>query len=453
MSLHRISSALRSSRAYASVSSLAISRPGLQAAVAPLVVKSLSKTANGIQIATVDDKGPVSSVAVVLNLGSRHEAPDAPGAAHLLKNILVRNLEDDTIVRTVRGAEFRGNTLSTTVTREHLILASEFLRDDLVDVVPELLNLLFNKSFQPYEFLDAIPSVIAESQAHLSLPETKIWEEAHTLAFRSGLGSPLFITKAAAGNLKRSSLTSLLEKSINPSRLVIIGSGIDHSELSGLVSSSLATKTFPTEAESTVAPSKYYGGETRIDAGPNSKAKYLFAFPTVGIKSSNYFASAILAALLNGSSKTQWGNPSGLLASASTASTTASTDLKSYTDIGLIGIKVEGHTGEVSFVGQRAINVLKSVASGSIPEAALAGAKNSVIVDLESAGREDVVANIARQVLALGNFSTSKEFAEKIQKVTAADVARVAKEALSSKATIVAYGNTGGLPFADSFTF
>ncbi|KAJ1555291.1 ubiquinol-cytochrome c reductase core subunit 1 [Nowakowskiella sp. JEL0078] len=452
MSLPRISSALRSSRAYASVSSLAISRPGLQAAVAPSVIKSLSKTTHGFQIATIDDKGPVSSVAVVLSLGSRHEAPDAPGAAHLLKNVLVRNLADDTIVRTVRGAEFRGNTLSATVTREHLILASEFLRDDLVDVVPELLELLFNKSFQPYEFLDAVPSVLAESQAHLSLPEIKIWEAAHSLAFRYGLGSPLFITKAAAANLKRSSLISLLETSINPSRLAIIGSGIDHSELSDLVSSSLASKAFPT-AESAVSPSKYYGGEIRIDAGPNSKAKYLFAFPTVGIKSSDYFASAILAALLNGSSKTQWGNPSGLLASASTSSTTVSTDLKSYTDIGLIGITVEGNTSEVSQVGQKAINVLKSVASGNIPEAALAGAKNSVIIDLENAGREEVIANVGRQVLTLGNFSTSKEFAEKIQKVTAAEITRVAKEAFSSKATVVAHGNTGGLPYADSFIY
>ena len=57
---------------------------------APSVVRTISKTASGITSAALDDRGPVSSLAIVIGAGSRHEAVSAPGVAHLLKNTLVR---------------------------------------------------------------------------------------------------------------------------------------------------------------------------------------------------------------------------------------------------------------------------------------------------------------------------------------------------------------------------
>jgi hypothetical protein len=40
-------------------------------------------------------------------------------------------MPNDSTVRTIREMELRGNTLYSDLTREHMILASEFLRDDL----------------------------------------------------------------------------------------------------------------------------------------------------------------------------------------------------------------------------------------------------------------------------------------------------------------------------------
>lgn len=71
-------------------SSLQYRRTGDQPEVGPLADKSVSKASNGIQIATYDEQGPVSTLAIVVKAGSRYESADAPGAAHLVKNTVIR---------------------------------------------------------------------------------------------------------------------------------------------------------------------------------------------------------------------------------------------------------------------------------------------------------------------------------------------------------------------------
>lgn len=73
-----------------SYSALMYKRKGDQPELAPKAQKNVTKTSSGVTIATADNLGPVSTVALVLNAGSRYESPDTPGVAHFWKNTLVR---------------------------------------------------------------------------------------------------------------------------------------------------------------------------------------------------------------------------------------------------------------------------------------------------------------------------------------------------------------------------
>jgi hypothetical protein len=66
-------------------------RKGDQVPIAPSALKTVSKSTNGgVTIATNDGRGPVSTLAIVIGAGSRHESVDALGTAHFLKSTLVR---------------------------------------------------------------------------------------------------------------------------------------------------------------------------------------------------------------------------------------------------------------------------------------------------------------------------------------------------------------------------
>ncbi|KAJ3330917.1 hypothetical protein HDU76_004503 [Blyttiomyces sp. JEL0837] len=435
-------------------------RKGDQASFAPPAVKSISKTSSGLTVATHDGRGPVSSLAIVIGAGSRHETTDAPGVAHFLKNALIRNVPGDNIVRQVRELELRGDTLYTSLNREQITIASSFLRDDLVDIVPLLVNHVFNPSFQPYEFLDAIPNILSESAASLADPSTKIFDTLHQTAFRTGLGNSLFASTAGVKALKRSHLQDFAANNIASGRLAIVGTGIAHEELTALVESSLKGFSVPTSAAS-VKPSTYFGGESRIEAGPKSASQLAIAFKSAAFTSAEYPAALVLRALLDGSQRLKWGSTSGvtgLLSKAATSSADVTAFEASYTDAGLIGFYVVGgDAAEVKSVAQKSIDAFKSVAGGSgISADALARAKKAAIIDSEAgtfASRDLAIQEIGRSVLATGSYRTSGELATAISGVTVEDVVKVAKTAVSSKPSIVSYGNLLKMPYADEFKF
>ncbi|KAJ3062594.1 hypothetical protein HK102_008716, partial [Quaeritorhiza haematococci] len=465
-------------RAYAVLSnefsSVNYTRKGDQVPSAPLAKRTVSKTSNGVTIATYDDMGPVSSLAIVVQAGSRNETSDFPGVAHMLKNSLIRvrqgvsvdiwdgtidrvNIQGDNIVRTIRETELRGDTLYTSLTRENIVLASDFLRDDLVDVVPALVNNFVNAKYEPYEFFEARSKTVAETEASLADPTVKIFDELHRVAFRNGLGNSQFASKEAVKNLKRAHLHEFISKYFTSDRIAIVGRGVAHSDLKALAEEALTGKKVSSTKTET-APSQYFGGEVRIDAGPKAATHYAVAYPSVAFTSQDYAASLVLQALLDGTSHLKWGSASGatgLLANVATANTTVSTFNAAYSDAGLLGFYVNGAASEIKSVVQKSVDAFKTVAASPVSDAHISRAKKAAIVfadgGAQSVARDEAVRELGVQALANGSVSSSAELADVIGKVTASDVSQLAKKLVSAKPSVVAYGNARSVPYIDEF--
>ncbi|KAJ3100580.1 hypothetical protein HDU96_010286 [Phlyctochytrium bullatum] len=446
-----------STRSYAVLSGpVGYTRKGEQPAAAPAAVKSVGKTAGGVTVATLDGRGPVSTLALVIGLGSRHESLDAPGAAHFLKTSIFRSIAGDNVARNVRELELRGNSFEATLSREFLVLSSTFLRDDLVDVVPLLVNNVFNPSFQPYEFLDAQPYVLGESANALADPTTEVVDKLHQVAFRTGLGNSLYASPASAGSLKRAHLQELAANYVTANRIALVGLGVAKEEATELLESSLKAVSL-SSATPTVAGSQYFGGEARIEAGAKSAATYAIGFKSVAFSTPQYAASLVLRTLLDGSKRLKWADSaSGLLGQASAAGTSVSAFNTSYTDAGIFGLLVKGSTDAIKPAAQAGIDALKAAAS-SVSPSALERAKKAAILDADGAdafGSRDVALYaIGRQAITSGSFVTPVEVASAISNVTAEDVSALAKSLLASKPSVVARGNTLKLPYADELRF
>ena len=65
-------------------------REGSQPLVAPTAIRTVSKAASGVTLATHDHLGPTSSLAIYIKAGSRFEHSSAPGVAHLLHRSVIR---------------------------------------------------------------------------------------------------------------------------------------------------------------------------------------------------------------------------------------------------------------------------------------------------------------------------------------------------------------------------
>jgi ubiquinol-cytochrome c reductase core subunit 2 len=284
----------------------------------------------------------------------------------------------------------------------------------VVDVVPTLVQNVFNQKFEPYEFADAAEETYEQSLSASSDPQAAVLDKLHQVAFRRGLGNAFFPSGEALKSLSRKNLKEFASN-LNADKIAVVGTGINHGDLKNLVEEALANVKLPSGASEKTA-SKYYGGEARIAAGPNSEAVYAVAYPGPSLTSTDYYASLVLKELVDGTARVKWGTPSN-----GTESTVVEGFNANYSDNGLVGFVVKGNATEVKKVAQQAISSLKQAATGVTAEQ-LESAKKAAIVAFESQlNRQSLVEALG--VEATLNANTSS--VEALQKVTVADVQKV----------------------------
>ncbi|GAA6052687.1 hypothetical protein JCM3770_007174 [Rhodotorula araucariae] len=419
-----------------------------QAVRAPLArayaTPAFEKAANGIAVTAADEGKPTASISIIARAGSRYEP--APGVAHVLKNSVFKSTNKRSQVRLVRETEALGGVLSTSLSREHLVLTAEFLRGDEAYFAEALGDAISQAKLPLHEYNEeVVPAVQAEYEQLIHTSDVYAFDLAHQLAFRKGLGNSLFASPHTAVN--HSTAVSFAKSSFAPSNIAVYGSNIEAGKLSALVGeffgSSAAAGSIETPA------SQYYGGEVRIPATAHAALdQLLIAFKGAARTEVEY---AVLALLLGGEAAVKWGQGSTPLAKLTTASSSAKAFNAAYSDAGLFGISVAAKSADVADVASKAVAALKQAAQGVSDEAlkqAVAKAKFAAAAALETKAGQ--VSLIGEQVAANGQAPSLDDIFAKLDKVTAESLAKAAKEALASKPTTVAVGNTHTLPYADS---
>ncbi len=194
-------------------------------------------------------------------------------------------------------------------------------------------------------------------------------DSAHTVAFHSGLGSPLFptVTTPLGPYLSEHSVASFAEAAYVKPNIAIVADGATQQALSRWIEHFF--KTVPSSSSSpsplNSTASKYYGGEQRTPkAGRNA---IVIAFPSGSLASAKP-ETAVLAALLGGESTIKWSSGFTLLskAAASAPGAYVSASNLTYSDAGLLTIQVSGPSTAVRKAAKEAVKALKSVAEGGV---------------------------------------------------------------------------------------
>ncbi|KAF8679790.1 LuxS MPP-like metallohydrolase [Rhizoctonia solani] len=336
-------------------------------------------------------------------------------------------------LRTVREAELYGGVLSSTLTREHLAITAEFLRGDEPHFVDLLSSVVTSTQFLPHEFAeDVVPHSIAETTAALANPSAQALELAHTIAFRStGLGASLFAQHPSKNDLE--ALKEFAKSAFTKSNVAVIGTGIDSSKLSELVSKHLGGLPSSAGAGTKGSSSQYFGGETRVGSQGGNAVFIGFGAPAGSPELS------ALQAHLDGTPSVKWSTGSSPL-----AGTGAVPVYIPYSDAALFGVLVSGNN--VAADTKTAVAALKKGLSKEEATKAVSKAKFKAASALEA--REGLVAAVAPQVFG-GSTSSLDSFHAALDKVSEASVSETLSSLLGAKPTFVAIGDVNALPYVD----
>jgi ubiquinol-cytochrome c reductase core subunit 2 len=206
---------------------------------------------------------------------------------------------------------------------------------------------------------------------------------AHSVAFRSGLGSSLFAPSHS--NFTAEDIKSYASSTFSKENIAILGTDIDQGLLTKLVEKSLG-KSLSSAASTKSTPSSYFGGSTRVEsAGPQT---FFVGFGAAGASASSA-ELAILAAHLSPQPSVKWSQGISPLATAIPFGASVTPVYLPYSDATLFGLLIQAETTElVKEAGKAVATALKAAGTlkGDDLKKAITKAKFTAASALEARG-------------------------------------------------------------------
>merc|ERR1719309_633010 len=260
-------------------------------------------------------------------------------------------------------------------------------------------------------------------------PEMHALDLAFKAAFRSHpLGKSEIIPEYVVSAFRAPMINDYVTGTHGSSGIVVVGTGIELS----LLEEGAATLGV-VDGTSAKQPSKYHGGDARVDAGGNT-ACVVIAGEGAHFGSELHAACLVAAELLNND---------GLTNSPLEAAGVPVEGLsEAYFSSGLLGVRFTAEAGEVAKVVSSISAALKSLTVGD-----LAGAKAVAKTKLLAQAGAGETKTIGAQLIQTG---ACVDLAAAVDQVSAAAVTKVVKKAFGGKLTVAAYGNVDNVPYSDS---
>uniref|UniRef100_A0A8C7RJE7 Ubiquinol-cytochrome c reductase core protein 2b n=1 Tax=Oncorhynchus mykiss TaxID=8022 RepID=A0A8C7RJE7_ONCMY len=402
----------------------------------------VTKLPSGLMIASLDNYSPGSRIGVFVKAGCRYESPENQGVTHLLRLAANLTTKGASAFRICRGVEAVGGSLGVTSSRENMIYSFDCLRDHIDTVMEYLINVTTAPEFRPWEVSDLTPRVKMDKALAAQTPQMGVIEGLHGAAYKNALSNSLYCPDYMV-----SQMHNFIQNNFTSARMALVGLGVDHNVLKQVGEQFLNIRSGMGTAGT---KAQYRGGEVRVQNG-SSLVHSVVVSEGAAVGTDEAMAFSVLQHVLGAGPHIKRGsNPTSKLfqgvAKATADPFDASAFNSNYSDSGLFGV----YTISQSAVIKAAISQVKAV-TGGVSEADLTRAKTQLkaeyLMSLESS--EGLLDAMGSQALSGGVYHSPEAIAQKIDSVSATDVANAANKFVSGKKSMASSGNLIKTPFVD----
>jgi len=401
---------------------------------------------SGVNVHSLDNGSAVSSVAVLVKTGSRHETSDNLGVNHALRLAVGLSSAKATSFSACRSIQQAGAKVDVSSSREYTLYVSQSPRNAVGEVLEYVCGFIDGPAFKPWDIGDNVVPRLAESVNNVD-KFTLANELLHQAAFRDGLGNSLYSPDYMVGTHSTTMLRDFHERNYTADRMVVLGLNVDHEQ--AVSCGELLTMGKGTGASA--GSSQFHAGQEVRHPSVDKHA--ILAVATSASSAANVneaVATRLLQYVLGLGPKVKRGADHGQLNKALSkinGSPSVSSLNYSYSDAGLLGAMI---ACESRVAGQALESVVTALRSINVTEAELAAAKKAIKIDLEDASPATTVETMAVN-LSLGakEVISPAQMVSMFENVSLADIQAVAKKLQAAKFSMGAYGGLGELPYID----
>ncbi|GMT34020.1 hypothetical protein PFISCL1PPCAC_25317, partial [Pristionchus fissidentatus] len=431
----------------------------------------LTTLENGLKVVSQPSHGDFVTLGVAISSGCRYEAEYTKGIAHFLEKLGFASTPRRSSEEIFAALDKSSAIIDCQSTRDMTIFAASCHRSGVEDI----LEIIADAALRPClleEEIDAAKQTIVhendEMRVRIETIEPLMTDWLHQAAFRHNtIGFSKFTTDEEAMKMTREELVKFQRAHHTPARMAVAGVGVSHDELVGLsqrffVENSEAPPAGTPPIDTSV--SQYTGGEHRESADLSSVgagtpypllSHVALGFEGVGYKDEDFVTFCVLQSLLGGGNSFSAGGPGkGMY-------TRCYVDVlnhhhwmygcqafnHSYGDAGVFAVHASSPAEAIGFTLQIILDLMLRLPEGTNPEElkrAKTQLKSQLLMNLEI--RPVMFEDMARQVMGHGYRRKPWEYIQAIDKITNDDIVRIATRLLSSRPTLVGYGDIKLLP-------
>jgi len=416
-------------------------------------VANVTKLPNGLTVATLSNKDPITSVSVYVGSGSRNDKPEYAGTSFFLKSMGFRATQNRTAIRLVREFEFLAANYTVTAGREHIAYTAELPSGRSSDLVPILADVL-NPRMLEFEVKEEKKNVKRLVEDATSNPHNTVYELLHQTAYRNkGLGQSLYTPSYNVGKFTPEVLRDHINTHYTSNNTVVFGvGGVKHEEFVELAR--VHFDGLSTGPKPSVEASKYTGGEALI--GDSVPTHMGLAFEGAALNSKDFCAMGVLQFLLGGGTR-RFSGVGGGQSSRLGRNVAKNSWVEyvnafnfSYSDSGIFGVVAQSDRGHAGDLVKSVTSEMKKLTSSLTSEElqrAKALFKSSVLF---STDRKSCLADfVGNRVSLTHQVQTPEDVLRGVDSITEKDVLNVAKRVFSSKPTLVVLGDVYNVPTVD----
>lgn len=419
---------------------------------------------NGLKVATSERHGSMCSIGAVVSTGCRHEAQYQSGVSHFLEKLAFQS--SGKYKNADEALQPYGGIIDSQHFRDVAVYTISCFKNGVPIATEILSETLFKAEFNETEIEAARESIDYEVQilGMVADQEPIVQDVIHAAGYNNNtVGLPKICSLEDVAKVERKDLLDYYNSHFIPSRMVLVGVGIDHSLLV-----KEALRCFPDvsgQGEADTSLAQYTGGSKYVHntsappvIGPQelpTLTNLAIGFESCGHQGDDYVKYAVFNTLMGGGGSFSAGGPGKGMYSRLYLQVlnryhwmySAIAMNHVYDDTGIFTIMGSAHPSHGWDLAQVLIKQFREM-TGYIERSELERAKtqlkSTLLMNLEH--RTIELEDIGRQVLASSERKTAEELCAMIESVTYTELQELATRMLKSKPSVGAFGDLENVP-------
>jgi len=181
---------------------------------------------NGIRLVHFRTNGMIAHCGLIMNTGSRNEAPDQHGMVHFIEHMLFKGTAKRKAYHILSCLDDTGGELNAYTTKEETAIHASVLKENFEKAVDIISDITFNSIFPEKEIEKEKDVIIEEINSYRDNPGELIFDDFEEMIFRNRpLGRNILGTPESVKSITRRRLNEFLHNNYNPAEMVFCSVG------------------------------------------------------------------------------------------------------------------------------------------------------------------------------------------------------------------------------------